>query len=242
MGIRVLAATALLVAVTGISCAAGTSSFTGTVGSGRMVTQEFDYRDFTGVSAGSGARVTVRQGDRYRVELRMDDNVIDRMRTDVVNGVLRFSLDPTGPFRNVRIEIDVTAPRITDLRLSGGATGTVEMELPDDRFTTQLSGGARVSGRVVVDRLVVEGSGGSTATLDGSTRSLSAEGSGGSRLLLSGVDSGDASVSLSGGSRAEITSAGRIDGSASGGSTLVHSRTAHGVTVSTSGGSTIRGR
>jgi hypothetical protein len=242
MGIRMLAAATLLVAMTSIAFAAGTSSFTGTVGSGRMVTREFDYRDFTGVSAGSGARVTVQQGDRYRVELRMDDNAIDLMRTDLVNGVVEFSLEPNGALRNVRIEIEVTAPRITDLKLSGGATGTVEMELPDDRFTAELSGGARVSGRVTADQLVIEASGGSTATLDGSTESLSAEGSGGSRLLLAGVDADDASVTLSGGSRAEVTVAGRIEGSASGGSTLVHSGAARAVTVSTSGGSSVRRR
>ncbi|TVQ20893.1 MAG: DUF2807 domain-containing protein [Spirochaetaceae bacterium] len=242
MRIRSLVAVTLLVATAGIACAAGASSFTGIVGSGRMVSRELDYRDFTGVSAGSGARVTVQQGDHYRVTLRMDDNAIDLMRTDVVNGVLQFSLRPAGPFRNVRIQIEVTAPRITDLRLSGGATGTVEMRLTDDRFNAVLSGGARLSGRVVADRLAIDCSGGSTATLDGSTRSLSAEGSGGSRLLLSGVDSGDAVVTISGGSRAELTVSNRIEGSASGGSSLIHAGASRTVAVSTSGGSTIRRR
>ena len=229
-----------MVAVSASAC--GILGLFGEVGSGQIVSRSFSFDDFAAVSAGWGAQVTVRQGDSYEVVLRMDDNLIDLMRVEKRTDELRFYLPPGTAIQRATIEIDIVAPELLELELSGGASGDVITDATNRSVIAQLSGGASLSGSIDADRIVLNASGGSTIVFDGSARSVELDGSGGSRILLFGVDAQDVKATLSGGAHGEVTATGELWAVASGGASLRYDGSPQRVDSHVSGGATVRKR
>jgi len=52
----------------------------GIEGSGDLVTLELDFADFTRLGLAHSIRGTITQSDAFRVTIRVDDNIVDRLR------------------------------------------------------------------------------------------------------------------------------------------------------------------
>ena len=185
---------------------------------GPVKTEQRDVSGFTQVSVGGGAELTIAIGSGYHVEITAEEQVLAKLRSTVRNG--RLTIDSTeGYTTHHGVQVRITMPALDDLELSGGATGKVSTVTGSNLVVT-LSGGAEATISGSVDRLTVDASGGSQAHL----RDLSVAG---------------AEVSASGGAQLELTTSGRVSGSASGGST-VDAWGGGSLSVRTSGGSEAR--
>ena len=109
------------------------------VGSGNIVQETRSVTGATGVNLSGVANLTIEQGAPEELILETDDNLMAFILTDVQNGILVISKDPTVSLRPSRsqgtgIEAHLTLSSIDSITLSGVGGITV----PDDLTTTQL--------------------------------------------------------------------------------------------------------
>jgi hypothetical protein len=149
---------------------------------------------FTGVEVSSGIGLEVRQGDRYALSIRADENVLRHIRVEKRRSILRIYVEPGVSINSRGMSASITLPRLEELGLSGGSQATMAMDLGRSRFTAELSGGAELRGTLRADEAVLTASGGASVTLEGTAVKLELDGSGGSRFFLEDLAARDARV------------------------------------------------
>lgn len=110
-------------------------------GSGHVVTESRNVRDFTVIEVSYPAQVMIRQGETESLTIEAEDNVIADLRTDVINGTLeidalnrRLHVAPTKP-----VKIIITVKDLA--RLHFQSAGTVQLEnLKTDDLNVFLDG------------------------------------------------------------------------------------------------------
>ena len=206
-------------------------------GSGDVVSLELDFDDFTRVELTHAARGTIAQGDEYRVVIRLDDNIIDRLRVNntkvrvegnkaqFADGTrsgdeLKIGLE-NGSYSNITFDIEIAMPNFTGLGLSGAAR-------------------AELSGFAVAHAVNFDLSGASHLQLSGSGDDLVAHASGASNLQLGDFVCEDADIDFSGASRGTVNVQGTLDARLSGASSLSYKGNPTLGSVSTSGASVLQ--
>jgi len=176
----------------------------GVEGSGNIVTEARDVSDFDSidVSQGIAVDVLVDGGGKYSVTVDYDDNVLDKLVTEVSSGtlVLKFnsSVRLSGS-RSGRV-VSVVMPRLVALAASGGASVTAEG--PAEQLSIEASGGASINtSDLIAGSVTVDASGGASVRMFASA-SATGDASGGASVSVVGspsvlnIDtSGGASVS-----------------------------------------------
>jgi len=208
-------------------------------GSGKVVTQEIDLRDFDQVEAGWGFRVDIHQAKDYSVDIRADDNLMRYLDVAKQGSRLKIGLKPgrSYSFGAVTLEATVTLPALTGLELSGGSRGEVSGFRSSKTLEVEASGGSQLDGSIEAGDTRLVASGGSRVTLSGSGGDLTAEASGGSRADLAAFEVQDASVEASGGGTVTVNASGRLSVEASGGSNVYYVGSPSLGRVDVSGGS-----
>lgn len=96
---------------------------TSITGSGNVVTQEEDITGFDKVDGSQAFKVDIRQGDTFKVVIRIDDNLVEHLEVVKEGKTLKIGLKP-GRIYNIRqatMEAEVTMPELTGLELSGAS-------------------------------------------------------------------------------------------------------------------------
>lgn len=233
---------------------------TDVVGSGKLVTRDMDFSDFTIVEVGYAFVVEITQSSSYSVTITMDDNMFDHLQASKTGERLEIRLEPGYNYRSVTLRAEVTMPDLHELGFSGATHGAVEgfrsshglvarlsgaSSLDMDGISAgetdiELSGASHVTGGITVSGDVrFSLSGASTAGLEGGADDLAADVSGASGLDLSDFPVHNADVELSGASRATVNLDGRLDADVSGASHLLYVGEPTLGDIQTSGGSTI---
>jgi hypothetical protein len=172
---------------------------TAVVGSGTISSEVRDVGDFERIEILGKANVTYQVADDSFCEIKVDDNLLEYIETEVVNGVLKISnRDPINPTQPLTV-------RLTSKQLNGGSiTGSGNLEVNDlqaSAFTAKIvgSGSINVNGEVTDLKASITGSG-SIAKLDGPATKVDASISG----------SGDINVKVDKELNARITGSGSI--------------------------------
>jgi Protein of unknown function (DUF2807). len=116
------------------------------------VTQTRTVGNFTGVSSEMSGTVNFAIAPEYKVEITAQQNILDVLNTNVVNGVLHID------FKNsVRVKqhedllINITAPYADYFRLSGSGNMNVQGDLSANSLKLTISG----SGNIAVENAVI---------------------------------------------------------------------------------------
>lgn len=194
-----------------------------TTGSGDVVTLEKSFRDFEEVEISSAFTVDIRQGDRYSVIIRVDDNLERYLDVTKIGKTLRIGLKPGAfSFHHVTLEAEITMPVLTGLGLSGASEASISGFESSKAFTADLSGASSLEGELEAGDVDLDVSGASDVTLRGSGSDLTAEASGASSIDLSEFAVEDARLDLSGASDITVNSSGKLDVEASGASDVYY--------------------
>ena len=231
------------------------------VGSGRLVTKEMDFSDFTVVEAGNAFEVKITRSDSYSVSITADDNLFDYIKVSKADDRLRIGLKPGYSYRSAILKARIAMPDLYGLSFSGATRGTVEgfssshglsldmsgassVKFADTSVGTveaDLSGGSRVTGVLKADgEARFAPSGASKVELKGRANDLRIEASGASYLEMPEFLVHNAKIELSGASQANINLDGRLDAHLSGASGLRYIGEPTMGDVRTSGASRIR--
>jgi len=211
-------------------------------GSGRTVTQEYDFSDFTRVSVSNAFRVTIDRGERHAVAVSVDDNLTDYLDVRLEGDTLYIGMKPSLHlgFRNATQRAEITMPSVEGIELSGATQGDISGISGDERLEIEVSGASRLRGDVTAGGMRMEISGASTVEIIGSATDLDVEASGASNAKLGEFESGDTRAEASGASHVTVRPSGRLTGAASGASTVTYLGNPESVQVDTSGASNVR--
>ena len=167
-------------------------------GSGLQVAESRAVPAFGSVDLAGSNNVFIRVGDEQSVQVYGDDNLIDRVTTDVDADTLVIGSKPGSYSTNSPMRVEVSVPSLRDLTLSG--SGNVLVSGVDGRrFTVTISGSGAVRASGTTEQLVVTVSGSGQAELGGVEASIvHAVVSGSGEIVVTATASLDASVPGSG--------------------------------------------
>lgn len=133
-------------------------------GSGVSKTETREVGSFESVRAGGVTRLEVTFGEKIKVEVESDDNILAHLHTAVENNMLVITSDNIFP--KVGPTVRVTLPTLTGVELSGASSAVVP-EFKGESLSVNVSGASRMKVDGAVERLEVKASG--SAEIDGGT-------------------------------------------------------------------------
>ena len=197
------------------------------VGEGPLVTQTRTVGNFTGVSSEMSGTVNFAIAPEYKVEITAQQNILDVLNTNVVNGVLHIDFK-----NNVRVKqhedllINITAPYADYFRLSGSGNMNVQGDLSANslKLTISGSGNIAVGNAVIGDKIDAEVSGsGNISVANGSAVNEDVDISGSGKVEMAGVSAQNAVTRTSGSGDVKLALSTNLDAHISGsGSVYYH--------------------
>jgi hypothetical protein len=194
------------------------------VGEGPLVTQTRSVGNFSGVSSEMSGKVNFAIAPEYKVEITAQQNILDVLNTNVVNGVLHIDFKD-----NVRVRqhedllINITAPYADYFRLSGSGNMNVQGDITANNLKVTLSGSGDIAVQraVIADKIDADISGsGNINIANGSTVNEDVDISGSGKVEMPGVNaesavthtsgSGDVKLAVSKNLDAHITGSGSV--------------------------------
>jgi hypothetical protein len=174
------------------------SSTSTSEGSGVPATQARDVAPFNSVELAGSNNVVIRVGEEHSIVVKADDNLLDRVTTEVQSGKLVIA-NTRGSFATkTPMSVEVNVPTVTALTLTGSGNIVVD-GIETESLKVTLPGSGTLTGSGTTTQLDVTVSGSGTVQF---TR-LVANGvravvSGSGSILITATESLDASVSGSG--------------------------------------------
>ena len=155
-----------------------------TKGSGNVTTQERQVSAFDAIKIGC-ANLMISQGEQQSVKVETDDNLQDRIVTKVSNGTLELSCnDMKSP---TKMNVYVTAVKLTKLEASGASKVKTETLLKSDVFSLYTSGAARTNLNLETGIFNSETSGAASDKVTLKAKTANTEVSGAGNLVLKGM-------------------------------------------------------
>jgi len=176
----------------------GGSSNSTTEGSGVAAAQARDVPAFDSVELAGSNNVLIRVGEKRSVVVRADDNLLDRVTTEVRSGTLVIANTPGSFTTKSPMSVEIGVPTLDALTLSGSGNIAVE-GIDAENVSVALPGSGTLTGSGTATRLEVTVSGSGvvrfTQLVASDVRALV---SGSGSIFVVATKSLDASVSGSG--------------------------------------------
>jgi hypothetical protein len=190
------------------------------IGSGKVATKTADVSGFHAIEANLPALVEVTRGNRFKVTLSADDNLIDHIQAVKDGEALKLSLERGSYHTVARMKVNITMPAIDTLTLDGAAQATVQGFESDKPFVAHLDGASRLDGSIKAGKLTIESDGAGATTLQGAAKSLTLKVNGASHINLSKLPVDTADITLDGASHARVDTQKELSYTVSGASHL----------------------
>lgn len=206
-------------------------------GSGDIVTSNRDPGNFSGVSAGGGFEVEIKQGSPSSVMVEADDNLVEDVETMVEGGKLKIRMRDHINVRNAHLKVFITAPSITSLQSSASADINVVGNLEaGETIRVNASSGSSISATLDAPRVEADASSGAEIDLGGRTRNFDAQSSSGASVNARDLLSESTKASTSSGASVEVHASVQLEARASSGGTVKYRGPASVVKKESSGG------
>lgn len=232
------------------------------VGSKNIETKVFDYSGFNRIEVSNTFNVDISKSNTYQVSVTLNDNLFDVLDISVLGDTLRIRMKPFTSIINTTQQATISMPELKALTISGASravvsgfqsdsflnlevSGASRMEINNLKASDtniQVTGASRLSGSLVTNDGDFEISGASSLELNGSTTSVKVDVSGASHAKLASFIVGNASVTASGASSADVEVNGLLDIDISGASNLTYGDSPKLGRVEVSGASTLSRR
>jgi Putative auto-transporter adhesin, head GIN domain len=199
----------------------GRSSKTINEGSGVSAAQARDVSPFNGVELAGSNNVVIRVGEKQSVVVRGDDNLLDRVTTEVQSGTLVVGNTPGSFTTKSPMSVDVTVPTLSAVTLSGSGNFVVD-GVKGESLNVTLPGSGTLTGSGTAKRLDVTVGGSGT-------------------VQLAGLVANDVRAVVSGSGTIFVTATASLDGSVSGSGSILYAGNPKSVTRSVTGTGTITG-
>lgn len=161
--------------------------------------------DFSGIKVSSGIDLYLTMGSTEEVVVEADDDIIDKIITEVEDGVLKIYVKDNifWKWRSER-KVHVTVKELNKLHCSAGSDVESENTIESEELSVKASSGSDVKLNVKTGKLFLDTSSGSDAKISGTSEVFNLEASSGSDIHASELKTKVCHVSVSSGSDASI--------------------------------------
>lgn len=183
------------------------ASLPGITGEGPIVSKTIDIRDVDGISIHNNADVILSQGNKQKIRIEAQENILDNLRTEVDGSVWRISnhrrVKKAEP---IKIYMTIEDLRVARISGSGSITGTERFDDLDD-LEIKISGSGDIELDVEAEDIFSRISGSGTIELGGRASLIECLISGSGDLFAEGLktERGYTRISGSGGVRVNCT-------------------------------------
>lgn len=161
--------------------------------------------DFDRLTVAGPFKVTLRVSDAASYSLEGPEELLERVKAELVGGHLRLSFKSGVTWGSTgSVAVTITVPTLRELDLTGAVSAESEGTLVADRLAVDLSGGTSLTLDLSVKNLSLEGSGATDVTLTGVAESLDIDFSGGSKLRAKDLKAKRVTLESSGASDIEL--------------------------------------
>jgi hypothetical protein len=171
-------------------------------GSGHIITEKREVSNFHAVKLSALGNLNITQGTAESLTIQADDNLIEMIKTDVVNGVLEISFDKnvwTSYYMSGEsIKFDLTAVNLDSVSFAGAGKMNIE-DLNVPSLAISLTGaGSLTLENLTTDQLSVLLSGAGSLSADGHVTSQTIHLGGVGSFQAADLKSSNAHIALSG--------------------------------------------
>jgi len=211
------------------------------VGSMNVVTEKREIGRFNSIRASGGIYIELRQGNETGLTIEADDNLVELIVTEVVDGVLRIRLkESVKQHKALRMEVDFVS--LEALSGSSGTRFTSPTGIVGPALLLNLSAGASVELNLDVEKLNVDASSGAQVNLSGRVRDLFLDSSSGALVNARELKADNATVDASSAAISHVFATNEMSIDASSGARVNYYGTPATLNKSASSGGTIRAR
>jgi hypothetical protein len=198
---------------------------------------------FRGVNISGALSATIRQGSQQSVEVEADEDILDKIITEVRGGVLKVYREDKANwklFRNKNIRVYITCPELTSLEVHGASSVKGESDFVANDFKLTASGASHATLSLSTKKLNTHVSGASNVKISGRADSQQIDLSGASSYEAFDLVSNVAEVDASGASSAKIQVEEELSADVSGASGIRYKGSPRMRNVQSSGASSIK--
>ena len=179
-------------------------------GNGNVIQSQRNVSEFSGIVVRSGIDLSVKQGDKYSLEIEADENLQQYIISEVKDHVLYVYVEKNRNIWNSKaMTALVTVKDVNSIKVSGGGDVESEGTIKTDALKIGISGGGDLEFDLEAEKASCSVSGGGDVELKGRIKNFKTEISGGGDLeLRAGVEM--LGVSISGGGDAEISGGDKV--------------------------------
>jgi hypothetical protein len=165
-------------------------------GSMNVVTEKREIGSFNSIEASRGIHIELRQGNATGLTIEADDNLVELIVTEVVDGELRIRLkESVRQHKALHVKVDFVS--LEALSGSSGARFTSPTGIVGPALLLDLSAGASVELSLDVEKLTVDASSGAHINLSGRVRELFLDSSSGALVNARELKADNATVDAS---------------------------------------------
>jgi hypothetical protein len=183
-------------------------------------TETRNVSNFNAIKVSSGIDLFLKMGDTEEVTVVADDDVIDKIITEVKDGTLKIYMKQNNGWNSWNIKsrkVYVKVKELNKLHASAGSDVQSDNTLSGETLEVKASSGSDVNLDIHYKNFSVDASSGSDARISGKTKNLEAEASSGSDIKAQDLESVNCKVRVSSGSDATITVTEELNARASSG-------------------------
>lgn len=172
-------------------------------------TEVRDVQDFNAIKVSAGIDLYLKMGDVEEVKVVAEDDIIDKVITEVKDGTLKIYMKQNNGWnnwRNVKTrKVYVRVKELVKLHASSGSSVQSDNTLSGEMLEVKASSGSDVNLDIHYKNFSVDTSSGSDARISGKTKNLEAEASSGSDIKAQELESVICKVRVSSGSDAIVS-------------------------------------
>ncbi|PCJ28055.1 MAG: hypothetical protein COA97_01915 [Flavobacteriales bacterium] len=189
-------------------------------GNGEIVKEQRIVTSFNKIDISGGYEVLINQGNKERLELEVDENLLEYIKTEVINNTLFISTkESIGNASSLKLYITIV--NVEDIDVSGAIELKNKGTYKVDKLEIDVSGAADIDLNVDVESLIMDMSGASETSLSGNANDFEIKISGAGDLQAKNLKTKNTSIDISGA-----------------GSAIVHAKKS--LTVSVSGAGSVK--
>lgn len=164
---------------------------TATGSSSSAVTEEQrNVGRFSGIKVSSGIKLSFTQGNNQSVKVITDSDKMEYVKTELQGDILNVYADaPKGKNLNFKmIQVKITAPELSKIAVSSGASFTTENTVNSSFFQIAVSSGSHINADLnTKGKVELSTTSGSSAKLNMNAKTLEMSATSGSKAMLAGA-------------------------------------------------------
>ncbi|MCB0400497.1 MAG: DUF2807 domain-containing protein [Flavobacteriales bacterium] len=172
-------------------------------GNGNVVREERTVTSFREIEISGGFEVLLNQGKEEKLELEVDENLLELIQTESKNNKLVIKSGKNiGKAKSLKLYITVV--ELEDMDVSGAVTLNNKGTFEGDHLSIEISGAADVDLKLDLEELSMDMSGASETTLAGKANHFEIELSGAGELNAEKLKTRNAIIDISGAGSATV--------------------------------------